>query len=108
VPEAGLEYVRKLREVKYQETIFELLAKQFEAAKIDEAKEAAIIQVVDQAIEPDRKSKPKRALIAFLSAFVGFFLAVFLALLLEARERARLNPKQAAQLAALHSQLRSR
>jgi uncharacterized protein involved in exopolysaccharide biosynthesis len=108
VPAAGLEYVRKFRDVKYQEAIFELLAKQFEAAKIDEAKEAAIIQVVDQAIEPDRKSKPKRALIAFLSAFVGFFLAVFLALLLEARERARLNPKQAAQLAALHSQLRSR
>jgi uncharacterized protein involved in exopolysaccharide biosynthesis len=54
VPEAGLEYVRKERDVKYYETIFEILAKQFEAAKLDEAKEGSLIQVVDPAIPPDR------------------------------------------------------
>ena len=50
VPEAGLEYVRKLRDVKYYETIFDILARQFEIAKLDEAKQGAVVQVVDAAI----------------------------------------------------------
>jgi uncharacterized protein involved in exopolysaccharide biosynthesis len=62
VPEAGLEYVRKLRDVKYNETIFDILARQFEVAKLDEAKQGALIQVVDPAVPPDRRSFPKRTL----------------------------------------------
>jgi uncharacterized protein involved in exopolysaccharide biosynthesis len=76
VPGAGLEYVRKLRDVRYYDTIFELLAKQFEMAKLDEARQGALIQVVDPAIPPDRKSSPKRALIILGAALVGFFIAV--------------------------------
>jgi tyrosine-protein kinase Etk/Wzc len=68
VPEAGLEYIRKLRDVKYFETMFELLAKQYEIAKLDEAKEGAIVQVVDKATPPDRKSKPMRLLIVLVTA----------------------------------------
>jgi tyrosine-protein kinase Etk/Wzc len=109
VPEAGLEYLRKFRDVKYQETIFELLAKQFEAAKIDEAKEAAVIQVIDTAVVPDRKSKPKRALIVVLVTVIAGFLAVVAAFLREARDRYKQDPIQAARLAALrrYSSLRS-
>ena len=59
VPAAGLEYVRKLRDVKYNETIFDILARQFEIAKLDEAKQGALIQVVDPAIPPD--SDPSRS-----------------------------------------------
>jgi uncharacterized protein involved in exopolysaccharide biosynthesis len=70
VPEAGLEYLRRYRDVKYQETIFELLARQFEAAKIDEAKDAAIVQVIDHAIPPDRRSSPNRALIVALTTLL--------------------------------------
>src|ERR1035437_5161788 len=55
VPAAGLEYVRKLRDVKYNETIFDILARQFEAAKLDEAKQGGLIQVVDPAVTPDRR-----------------------------------------------------
>jgi uncharacterized protein involved in exopolysaccharide biosynthesis len=76
VPEAGLEYLRKFRDVRYQETIFELLAKQFEAAKIDEAKEAALIQVIDKAVAPDRKAKPKRLLIVLVGLVLGALLSV--------------------------------
>jgi hypothetical protein len=64
VPQAGLDYIRALREVKYHETLFEILAKQYEAARIDEAKEAPVIQVVDYAIPPEKKSGPHRALLA--------------------------------------------
>jgi uncharacterized protein involved in exopolysaccharide biosynthesis len=102
VPEAGLEYVRKYRDVKYQETIFELLAKQFEAAKIDEAKEAGIIQIVDPAIAPDRKSRPKRALIVIATTLLAAMVAVFWAFVREARARISRDPAGAARLAALH------
>jgi uncharacterized protein involved in exopolysaccharide biosynthesis len=70
VPEAGLEYARKLRAVKYHDSLFELLSRQFEAARIDEAKSAPLIQVIDRAIPPDKKSGPPRLLIA-LGSGVG-------------------------------------
>lgn len=73
IPEAGLEYVRKLRDVKYNETIFEILARQYEAAKLDEAKEGAVVQVVDVAYPPDRKSGPIRSLIVLGGLVLGFF-----------------------------------
>ena len=80
VPGAGLEYVRKLREVKYHETIFEILARQFEAAKLDEAKQGAVIQVVDAAVPPDRKSFPQSTLIVLVATAVGLLVGVLLAL----------------------------
>jgi len=76
VPEDSLEYARKLREVRYHETLFDLLSRQYEAAKIDEAKSAPIIQVIDHAIPLDRKSGPHRTLITLAFGFVGFCLSV--------------------------------
>src|ERR1035441_9183817 len=81
VPEAGLEYVRKLRDVKYNETIFDILARQFEIAKLDEAKQGALIQVVDAAIPPDKRSFPRRGLIVIGAAAVGFLFGVVLVVL---------------------------
>jgi len=80
VPEAGLEYVRKLRDVKYNETIFEILARQFEVAKLDEAKEGALIQVVDAAMPPDKRSFPKRGLIVIGITAAGVFIGILAAL----------------------------
>lgn len=79
--QAGLEYVRKLRDVKYYETIFDILARQFELAKLDEAKEGALVQVVDPAIPPDKRSFPQRVIIVLIATVSGFFVGVFLALL---------------------------
>jgi uncharacterized protein involved in exopolysaccharide biosynthesis len=89
IPEAGLEYVRRYRDVKYQESIFEFLAKQLEAARIDEAKEAAVIQVVDEAIPPDRKSRPKRTLIVLVSTALALLLACFYTIAVENHRRRR-------------------
>ena len=77
VTEAGMEYMRRFRDLKYQETVFELLAKEFEVAKLDEAREGSIIQVVDAAVPPDRKSSPHRALIVLGATIFAFFIAVF-------------------------------
>ncbi|NBQ79299.1 MAG: lipopolysaccharide biosynthesis protein [Betaproteobacteria bacterium] len=72
------DYISRFREYKYQETLFDLMARQFEIAKIDESREGAIIQVIDAAEAPERKSKPKKALIAVISALAtGFALLLF-------------------------------
>jgi uncharacterized protein involved in exopolysaccharide biosynthesis len=92
VPEAGLEYMRKLRDVKYSETIFELLARQFELAKLDEAKEGSLIQVVDAAVPPDKKSGPKRGFIVIGTTMVGFLVGIVWVLAREGFERMKGNP----------------
>ncbi len=81
VTQSGMEYLRRFRDLKYQETVFELLAKEFEVAKLDEAREGSIIQVVDAAVPPDKKSSPHRALIVIAVTILSFFLAVFWVLL---------------------------
>ena len=73
LPAAGLEYIRKYRDVKYYESIFELLAKQYELAKLDEAKEGSVLQIVDSAVVPDKRSFPKRTIIVAVSALIGFW-----------------------------------
>lgn len=74
-PEVGMEYLRKLRDLKYNETIFELIAKQFELAKLDEARQGALIQVADAAVPPDKVSFPKRTITDVLVTLLGFFIA---------------------------------
>lgn len=74
---AGLEYLRKYRDLRYHETVYELLTKELEIAKLDEAREGEIVQVVDTAVTPDRKSSPHRTLIVIGAAFLAFFAAIF-------------------------------
>jgi tyrosine-protein kinase Etk/Wzc len=75
---AASDYVARYREFKYQETMFELFAKQFELAKVDESREGAVIQVLDFAESPERKAKPKKAIIAIIAALAsGFALLLF-------------------------------
>lgn len=81
VPELQLQYVRKLREVKYHETLFETLAKQYEAARLDEARDAPVLQVLDVASYPDARSSPKRMLIMVGGVILGLFVGGGLALI---------------------------
>jgi tyrosine-protein kinase Etk/Wzc len=71
LPEAAISYVRARREVKLQETLLESMIRQFEVAKLDEAKEGSELQQVDPALPPDHKSKPSRALIVLASTLVA-------------------------------------
>jgi len=102
----GLDNLGRLRDVKYYEFLYELLAKQFELAKIDEAKDATIIQVLDKAIEPDRKSRPRRTLIVLLWAFLALFASIVWAFVREAATRARADPEQASRFATLRGYVR--
>jgi tyrosine-protein kinase Etk/Wzc len=106
--ESGLEYVRKLRDVKYYEAMFDILARQFEIAKLDEAKEGSLIQVVDPAIRPDRKSSPKRALIVLVSTFVGLFVGILVALVQAGWAHLKEDPEASGKLHLLRHALRGK
>lgn len=96
VPTAGLEYVRKLRDVKYHEALFALLARQYEAAKIDEARDALIVQQMDKAVRPEKKSGPHRALIVLSATFLALLVAILFAYFIESLERANEHAQFAA------------
>jgi len=93
LPEVGVEYVRRLREVKYYETLFEMLAKQYELAKVEESRNSPIIQVLDKAVPAERKTKPKRAFITILGLALGGIFGVLLAYMREAHIRSLHNPE---------------
>jgi tyrosine-protein kinase Etk/Wzc len=93
MPELGTEYARKLRDVTFSETLFELLTKQYEIAKLDEARGVAIIQVIDKALPPTKKAKPNILLLVAAVSCAGFFVSVMLAFLMEYKERASRNPE---------------
>jgi tyrosine-protein kinase Etk/Wzc len=83
LPQAGLEYLRKYRDVKYHETLYEALAKQYEAARLDEAKAAPSVQIIDAAITPEKRSWPPRTIIVVLTVLLT---AAIVALCVLARE----------------------
>ncbi len=100
MPQARLEYMRLLREAKFNEYLYGLLQKQFEMAKLGEVKDAAVIQVIDEAVPPQVRFKPKRTLMVLLAAVLGFFISIFAAFFLEFLENARRDPESAAKLDA--------
>ena len=108
VTESGMEYLRRLRDLKYYETVYELLAKEFEVAKLDEAREGGIVQVVDAAVPPDRKSFPPRALIVVLMTLLGFFVACAWCIVCESFRRLKSNPAERQRLDALRAAFRTR
>ncbi len=102
LPEAGIEYVRARRELKLQETLLEAMLRQYEAAKLDEAKEGQALQQVDIALPPDHKSKPSVALVAISATLLGLLLSTALVVMCRyvAWSRAQF-PQDAAARAAL-------
>ncbi len=105
VPQAGLEYVRKVRDLKYFETVFDTLARQFEIAKLDEAKQGSVIQVVDPAIPPDKRSFPNRTVIVIGATFAGLFIGMFLALAQATVQRIASAPRMTQRLYDLRNAL---
>ncbi len=89
----GLEYLRRMREVKFNETLYSILLKQYEAARLEEAKEKDVIQVIDRAIPPEKRAKPKRTLMVLIAAFSGFFVSLFFVFVLEFLEKAKHDPE---------------
>lgn len=101
VTQAGLEYLRRYRDLKYRETVFELLAKELEIAKLDEAREGEIVQVVDAAVPPDTKSSPHRTLIVLGMTILAFFVAAFWVIVRQGLNRTFALPENRQRLDAI-------
>ncbi len=97
------DYVARFREFKYQETMFELFAKQFELAKVDESREGAVIQVLDIAEPPERKAKPKKAMIAIIAALSSGFALLLFVFIRSALKSASQNQETQQRISALQT-----
>ncbi|MBI5643979.1 MAG: lipopolysaccharide biosynthesis protein [Deltaproteobacteria bacterium] len=89
MPKLSVEYARLMRDLKVQETLFELLTQQYEMSKIQEAKDSPTVQVLDVAKPPEKKSRPRRSLIVIATTFLTSCGAIVFAFLLELLERRR-------------------
>lgn len=108
VPAAGLEYVRKVRQLRYHEALYETLSKQYEIARIDEAKSAPLLQVVDRAIAVDKRAWPPRTLLVLLSGLISALFVSIYILLKDTWKRAAIEPANAEQLNILRTVLNRR
>jgi tyrosine-protein kinase Etk/Wzc len=106
LPAVELDYIRRARDMKYHEALYEFLTKQLEAARIDEAKEAIVVQVVDKAVVPEKKSGPHRLLITLITALLVFCGCCLWVLMAEALARKQQDPNQRARLALLRHSLK--
>ena len=100
------DYISRYRDFKYHETLFELFAKQYELAKVDEAREGAVIQVLDAAQPPERKSKPKKALIAIIAVLAAGFALLLFVFVRQAMHKAGTSDETAGKLAQIKSSWR--
>jgi uncharacterized protein involved in exopolysaccharide biosynthesis len=104
----GSEYISKFREFKYQETLFELFSRQYEMARLDESREGALIQVVDTAQTPEKKSKPKRGLIAIAATLASLLLLVVFVIARHSWRQSSQDPETAGKMSRLRMALRGR
>ena len=95
------DYISRYRDFKYHETLFELFAKQYEIARVDEAREGAVIQVLDVAQPPERKSKPKKALIAVIATLASAFALLLFVFVRQALRNAGGDQETAGKLAQI-------
>jgi tyrosine-protein kinase Etk/Wzc len=102
----GGDYVSKYRDFKFYEILFELTAKQYEIARIDESRERGVIQVVDIAIPPERKSNPKKAKITIAATLATSIVLLFFVFVRQALRHAQKNPDTAQKLGFLLLTLR--
>jgi len=108
LPHDQVAYLRKQRDVQYHTLIFDLIARQFEAARLDEAKASPVIQVLDPAQAPDRKSGPFRALWTLAGGFLGFFFGCSRVIGSYVRARVEADPASAERLDQFRRALRFR
>lgn len=103
--DAGGDYIGKYREFRYQETLFELFSKQYELAKLDETREGAVIQVLDVAMPPEHKSKPKRAVLAVVSTVLAELVLLVFVSIRQGWRRRTTEPESQQKLARLRAAL---
>jgi uncharacterized protein involved in exopolysaccharide biosynthesis len=102
----GVEYIAKYRDFKYHETLFDLMAKQYELARLDEAREGAVIQDIDVAKPPERTAKPRKALIAGVFGGIAFVLCLLFAFSRHVLQMSSIDPRNSERISRLRMKFR--
>ncbi len=89
VPDLALQFGRLFRQVKVQETLFTLLTSQHEQAKIAEARDTPTVQVLDEAVPADKRTRPRILLNVAVAGVLALVIGIFLAFFLDYRARVR-------------------
>jgi len=105
MPEVSIEYIRKLRELNFTEELYNLFLKQYEAARLDEGRDAVMIQVLEKAIPPEKRIKPKRRRMVMFAALSGFLFSILLTFFQEYIEKVSKDPVHRIKLEALKKSL---
>ena len=104
-PAGAQGFQAQFREFSLQQTVFEMMAKQYEMARLDEAREGSVIQVLDPAQPPEQRSSPKRALMAVVATLAAGFALLLFVFVRQALRNASLDPASAAKLNAIRRSL---
>src|SRR6185369_10086037 len=83
IPERGQEYLHLMRKFKTAESVYEMLVKQYEVAKLNSENDVSTIQVIQKALVPERKSKPARSRLIFMATFVALVSSIFAVFVME-------------------------
>lgn len=105
IPKASTEYLSRVRDLKFSETLYELLLGQHQAAKLDEAREASVIQVLEKAVPPENRIKPERRSMVMASFFMAFFASILVVFFLEYKENISKDLEQSEKVAILRKYL---
>jgi tyrosine-protein kinase Etk/Wzc len=101
----GFAYIHQMRDLKYKQSLLELYSKQFEMAKMDEAKESPLVQVVDKAVPPEERSSPKRAQMMVIATLLALVISIMLAFIMDALDSAKQKPESVERLNLLRRYL---
>lgn len=105
MPAARFEYLDKYRDWKFKEVLYSTLLKMYETARLDESYTPVVIQVLDEAVTPEHRIKPKRKLMVIMAGMLGLFVSIFCAFVIEAWQRATKDPEQSQKMHELKQTL---
>ncbi len=104
VPDLGMDLLRLTRDLKIQEAVYVFLTQKYEEAKYEEAKSTPTVQVLDPAVAPLFRSRPRRTLMVVVAVAASTLISVFLAFLFESIGEMR--PEDREKLSGLLKSLR--
>ncbi len=87
ISQIQMDFLQLKRKIQYFSQLLEFLAPQYEQAKINEVKDIPTVQVLDKAVRPEKRVRPKRTLIVFLTIFASSIFIIGVVLVSEGIKR---------------------
>ena len=84
IPDLGLQALRLMREMEIRNLIYQFVLQEYEKSSFEEKKETSLVVVLDPAVPPDFRSRPRRTLMVGTAAGLSLLLSILVAFLMEA------------------------